>query len=67
MDYIDIFLTGVAAAFGQKVKPHPTLVELISGYFKTDDLTSPAMKMAHVSFKETVKFTSQPKHLLHCK
>lgn len=41
--------TGVAVAFGEKVKPHPTMVEMISRYFKTDDLSSPAMKMAHVS------------------
>lgn len=40
--------SGVAAAFGEKVKPNPILVELIRGYFKTDDLSSPAMKMAHV-------------------
>lgn len=42
---------GVAAAFGEKVKPHPILVKLIGGYFKTDDLSSPAMKMAHVGFE----------------
>lgn len=40
--------TGVAAAFEEKVHPHPLLVKLISGFFKTDDLSSPAMKMAHV-------------------
>lgn len=39
----------MAAAFGEKVQPHPLLVKFIGAYFKTDDLSSPAMKMAHVS------------------
>lgn len=54
----------MAAAFGEKVKPHPTLVELISAYFKTDDLTSPAMKMAHVRPKESLKFSQHLKIFL---
>ena len=52
----------MAAAFKEKVKPHPTLVELIRGYFKTDDLTSPAMKMAHVCSTESLKYLSTPRN-----
>ncbi|XP_076035899.1 FAD synthase-like [Oratosquilla oratoria] len=44
----DITFEGVAAAFGEKVKPHPDIVAFIKEWFKTDDLSSPAMKMAHV-------------------
>ncbi|KAK7070574.1 FAD1 flavin adenine dinucleotide synthetase [Halocaridina rubra] len=44
----DITFEAVAAAFGEKVHPHPLLVGFIKAYFKTDDLTSPAMKMAHI-------------------
>lgn len=54
---------GVAAAFGEKVKPHPILVKLIGGYFKTDDLSSPAMKMAHVGF-ERFQYYSKPEDIL---
>nr|XP_045626132.1 FAD synthase-like [Procambarus clarkii] len=44
----DITFEGVAAAFGETVHPHPKLVQFIGAYFKTDDLSSPAMKMAHI-------------------
>ncbi|KAK3896232.1 hypothetical protein Pcinc_000088 [Petrolisthes cinctipes] len=44
----DITYEAVAAAFGEKVQPHPLLVKFIGAYFKTDDLSSPAMKMAHI-------------------
>lgn len=52
----DITFEGVAAAFGEKVKPHPILVKLIKGYFKTDDLSSPAMKMAHIPESAVLHF-----------
>lgn len=55
----DITFESVAAAFGEKVKPHPTLVELIRGYFKTDDLTSPAMKMAHIPESAVLHFAEE--------
>ncbi|XP_047471677.1 FAD synthase-like isoform X1 [Penaeus chinensis] len=44
----DLTFEGVAAAFEEKVHPHPLLVQLISGFFKTEDLSSPVMKMAHI-------------------
>ena len=44
----DVTFEGIAKAFGEKVIPHPELVELCSKYFKTDDLSSPKLKMAHV-------------------
>ncbi|CAL4177858.1 unnamed protein product, partial [Meganyctiphanes norvegica] len=44
----DITYEGVAAAFGEKVVPHSDLIEKLKFYFKTDDMTSPAMKMGHV-------------------
>lgn len=44
----DITYEGVAAAFSEKVVPHPDLIERLKFYFKTDDMTSPAMKMGHI-------------------
>ncbi|XP_042236096.1 FAD synthase-like isoform X2 [Homarus americanus] len=52
----DITFEGVAVAFGEKVHPHPTLVQFISAYFKTDDLSSPAMKMAHIPESAVLHF-----------
>ncbi|XP_071514232.1 FAD synthase-like [Panulirus ornatus] len=52
----DLTFEGVAAAFGEKVKPHPLLVGFISAYFKTDDLSSPAMKMAHIPESAVLHF-----------
>lgn len=51
--YLDI-IEGVAQAFGEKVHPHPDLVEVCKQYFGTDDLTSPKLKMAHVSNEFTL-------------
>ncbi|XP_069949334.1 FAD synthase isoform X2 [Cherax quadricarinatus] len=52
----DITFEGVAVAFGEKVHPHPMLVQFISSYFKTDDLSSPAMKMAHIPESAVLHF-----------
>ena len=44
----DVTFEGVARAFGENIRPHPELVEVCRKFFKTDDLSSPKMKMAHV-------------------
>lgn len=45
-----VLISGVAKAFGEKVKPHPELVKICRQYFGEDkSLDSPQMKMAHVS------------------
>jgi molybdopterin-biosynthesis enzyme MoeA-like protein len=41
-------LAAVAKAFGESLIPHPELVKLVSDFYKTDDLSSAEMKMAHV-------------------
>ena len=43
-------VAGVSEAFDDPLVAHPDLVAFIGDYFKTDDLTSPSMKMAHVCF-----------------
>ncbi|XP_068236465.1 FAD synthase-like isoform X2 [Palaemon carinicauda] len=52
----DITFEGVAAAFGEKVHPHPLLVGFLKTYFKTDDLSSPTMKMAHIPESSVLHF-----------
>ena len=42
-------ITGVAKAFNEKIHAHPDLVKVCKEYFGTDDLSSPKLKMAHVS------------------
>ncbi|KAF2367260.1 Phosphoadenosine phosphosulfate reductase [Trinorchestia longiramus] len=44
----DVTFEGVADAFNDRLAPHPELVSFIGAYFKTEDLASPPMKMAHV-------------------
>jgi hypothetical protein len=39
---------GIANAFNESLVPHPELVTFIGNYFKTSDLSTPPMKMAHV-------------------
>ncbi|XP_069683628.1 FAD synthase-like isoform X2 [Periplaneta americana] len=52
----DITFKSVAKAFGEPLTPHPDLVRLISDYYKTDDLSSPEMKMAHVPRSSELRF-----------
>ncbi|XP_046580781.1 FAD synthase-like [Haliotis rubra] len=52
----DKTLEGIAKAFSEETYPHPQLVELIKGYFGTDDLTSPKMKMAFIPKSATLKY-----------
>ncbi|XP_067655697.1 FAD synthase-like isoform X1 [Haliotis asinina] len=52
----DKTLEGVAKAFNEEIYPHPQLVELIKGYFGTDDLTSPKMKMAFIPKSATLRY-----------
>ncbi|GLH09038.1 Uncharacterized protein GBIM_14186 [Gryllus bimaculatus] len=44
----DVTFSAIAKAFGEEVKPHPELVKLCADFFKTEDLNSPAMKLAHI-------------------
>ncbi|XP_066963477.1 FAD synthase-like [Macrobrachium rosenbergii] len=57
----DITFEGVAAAFGEKVYPHPMLVGFLKTYFKTDDLSSPTMKMAHIPESSVLHFGEDKK------
>nr|CAD7574311.1 unnamed protein product [Timema californicum] len=57
----------VAKAFGESVAPHPELVRLCKMFYKTDDLNSPAMKLACVpkSAKLNFGFDRQGKRTLY--
>ena len=44
----DVTFQAIAEAFEDKLVAHPDLVNFIGNYFKTKDLSSPAMKMAHI-------------------
>lgn len=62
--------TGVSEAFNEPLIAHPELVAFIGAYFKTDDLTSPAMKMAHVRLRLLVYIAVAMRYqfddTLHC-
>ncbi|XP_018008214.1 FAD synthase [Hyalella azteca] len=44
----DVTFQGIANAFNEPLIPHPELVTFIGNYFKTSDLSTPPMKMAHI-------------------
>ncbi|XP_023718759.1 FAD synthase isoform X2 [Cryptotermes secundus] len=46
----------LAKAFEESLIPHPELVKLVSDYYKTVDLNSPAMKMAHVPSSAKLRY-----------
>lgn len=43
-----LHFAGVARAFDETVAPHPEIVKICSQFYKTTDLSSPAMKLACV-------------------
>nr|CAD7396986.1 unnamed protein product [Timema cristinae] len=63
----DITFEAVAKAFGESVAPHPELVSMCKMFYKTDDLNSPAMKLACVpkSAKLNFGFDRQGKRTLY--
>ncbi|KAK3910922.1 FAD synthase [Frankliniella fusca] len=56
----DVTFEGVAKAFEEKTFPHPELVKICSDFYKTTDLTSPAMKLACVPMSAKLKFGFDP-------
>ncbi|XP_020653119.3 FAD synthase [Pogona vitticeps] len=44
----DVTFEAVARAFGEKVAPHPEMVELVKKFFGKSDAASPEMKLARV-------------------
>ncbi|KAK3743637.1 hypothetical protein RRG08_030759 [Elysia crispata] len=57
----DMTFEGVAKAFGLKTEFHPELVERITHWFHTTDMTSPEMKMAKIPETSQLRFGIDPK------
>lgn len=61
----DVTFEGVAKAFEESTFPHPELVKICSDFYKTTDLSSPAMKLACVPRSAKLKFGFDP--IQNCK